>query len=98
MKNADKNLNVSSFIRERQFKQSKKVTVFGERTMGAIDYLHFYELNTPSKKYSLYAASTKRVIHPGGKKYDGVGIYPDVTIPDSVADWQQFVVDYYLNH
>lgn len=80
------------------FKQSKKVTVFGERTMGAIDYLDFYPLNTPSKKYSLYVASTKRVIPPGGKKYDGVGIYPDVTIPDYVADWQQFVVDNYRFH
>jgi len=75
--------------------QSKKVTLFGEPTMGAIDYLDYYPVNLPSGKYQLYIASTKRIIPKGGKKLDGIGFQPKVKINDSVKDWVEFVKQYY---
>ncbi|RYE50207.1 MAG: hypothetical protein EOP48_20175 [Sphingobacteriales bacterium] len=38
--------------------QSKKVTLFGEHTAGAIDFLNFYPQNTPSGQYKIYIATT----------------------------------------
>lgn len=76
-------------------KQSKKVTLFGEHTMGAIDQLSYFPIELPSKKYRLLMASGKRIIPPGGAPIDGTGIYPDVPISDSVNDWVEFVKTYY---
>lgn len=77
------------------FRQSKKVTVFGQRTAGAIDYLDFYPVDMPSKKYTIYIPGSKRVIPPGGKKYDGVGLDPDIPISDTVPDWIDFIKLFY---
>lgn len=77
------------------FKQSKKVTVFGEHTFGAIDYLDNFSLELPSKIYSLNIASVKRKIPAGNNPIDNIGISPDVPIPDSVTNWVQFVQHYY---
>lgn len=77
------------------FKQSKKVKVFGERTEGAVDYLDFYSIETPSKRFSIYMPGTKRVIPPGGKKYDGIGIEPDIPIKENTPDWIDFVKKFY---
>lgn len=79
-------------------KQSSKVTLFGEHTMGAIDYLDYYPLNFPSKKYQLKVATTKRIIPLRGAKLDYKGIYPDVEIKDSVENWVNFVKAYYEKH
>lgn len=76
-------------------KQSKKVKLFGEHTMGAVDYLNFYPRPTPSGKYNLYIATRMRNIPPGGSKLDGKGIEPDVPISDTVPDWVDFVAHYY---
>lgn len=76
------------------FKQSSKVTFFGEHTQGAIDYLDFFGLKTPNEKYRLYIASTRRNM-PAGEELDGIGIYPDVNISDNEPDWIDFVKKYY---
>jgi hypothetical protein len=80
------------------FKQSKKVKIFGEHTGGAVDYLDFYSLEFPSKKYKIKMPTAKRKIPIGGSKLDGVGIYPDVPIADSVPNWIKFVKEYYEKH
>lgn len=76
-------------------RQSKKVTLFGEHTMGAIDQLSYFPIELPSKKYKLLMATGKRKIPPGGAAIDGTGIYPDVPVSDQVADWIDFVKTYY---
>jgi hypothetical protein len=80
------------------FKQSNKVTLFGEHTAGGIDYLDAYPIELPSKKYILNLATVKRFIAPGQTALDGKGIQPDVKIPDSCNDWPQFVKAYYGKH
>ncbi len=79
-------------------KQSKKVTLFGEHTMGAVDGLSYFPIGLPSGKYKLLMATGRRIIPPGGGPIDGVGIYPDVSINDNVADWIAFVKAYYEKH
>ena len=77
------------------FKQSKKVKLFGERTFGAVDYLNGTTITTPSGKYAFTVATAKRTIPKGSKKIDGIGIEPDVPIADSDPDWVAFVKNYY---
>jgi len=77
------------------YKQSKKVTVFGEHTYGGIDYLDNFYVDLPSMKYEASISSKERKILIGDKKRDYVGIFPDVVIPDSKTDWVKFVQDYY---
>ncbi|MCX2429856.1 S41 family peptidase [Pedobacter sp. GR22-10] len=79
-------------------KQSTKVKLFGEHTMGAIDYLNFYAQDLPSGKYKLYIATSRRIIPAGQNKLDGTGIYPDVPIADTEKDWIDFVKKYYEKH
>lgn len=78
--------------------QSKKVTLFGEHTAGAVDYLNFSPMDTPSGKYQLYIAASRRNIPPGGTKLDGIGIQPHVPISDRESDWVDFVKRYYEKH
>jgi hypothetical protein len=78
--------------------QSSKVTLFGEHTMGAVDYLDYYPINLPSKKYQLKIAATKRIIPIEGSKLDYKGIYPNVKIQDSEKNWVDFVKTYYEKH
>jgi hypothetical protein len=79
-------------------KQSNKVTLFGEHTMGAADYLDYSPTYLPSKRYKLYVATSKRVITENDPKIDGIGIYPNISIPDKIQDWQKFVIEYYEEH
>ncbi len=79
-------------------RQSKKVKLFGEHTMGAVDYLDYSPTVLPSKKYKLYIATSRRAIPENQGKLDGIGIYPDIPIADTVPNWQQFVVRYYESH
>lgn len=80
------------------FKQSRKVKLFGERTGGAVDYLNALTLPISSRKYSLFIATVKREITPQQPSYDGKGIVPDVEISDDVSDWVAFVKKYYDEH
>jgi hypothetical protein len=77
------------------FRQSKKVKFFGEHTGGAVDYLNVMSFRLPHSKYSLSAASVKRLLKPHEPSYDATGIPPDIEISDDVTDWVAFVKDYY---
>ncbi len=77
------------------FRQSAKVTVFGEATGGAIDYLNVYDYFLPQSNYLLWIPTTKRAITIDAPLYDAIGIKPDVLIPDSISDWVKFVRNYY---
>lgn len=77
------------------FRQSKKVKVFGEVTGGALDNLDAQKIKLPISGYTLFIATTKRVISVSQPSYDNVGIKPDVSIPDSTANWIDFVKNYY---
>jgi hypothetical protein len=77
------------------FKQSQKVTLFGERTGGAVDYLNAMSFRLPYGGYHLSVASVKRALTDKEPSYDGKGIPPDVEIDDNVADWIAFVKKYY---
>jgi hypothetical protein len=77
------------------FKQSDKVKVFGETTGGAVDYLDALVMNLPSKKYTLFIATSKRAFLSEDDKYDNKGIKPDVEIPDNVDNWIDFVKIFY---
>ena len=77
------------------FKQSKKVKLFGERTGGAVDYLDALTIPIASERYSLFIAISKRALTTSQPSYDGTGIKPDVEISDSVSDWVAFVTKDY---
>ena len=75
--------------------QSKKVTLFGEHTMGAVDFLDFYPIAAPSGKYRLFMPITKRAAFDKNVQLDGKGIAPDIEIKDSTANWVDYVRNYY---
>jgi hypothetical protein len=78
------------------FRQSSKVTVFGETTGGVVDYLVTVDsLPVAAGKYRIYIPISKRILTEKEPSYDGVGIKPDVEIGDDVADWVAFVRKYY---
>jgi len=76
-------------------RHSTKVCLFGENTIGALDYLSFYTIDCPSGKYHLYMPLTKRYITCKHDKLDGIGIRPDLVISDTVKDWVEYVRNYY---
>lgn len=78
--------------------QSKKVRLFGEHTMGAIDYLDYYPLTSPSGRYKIYIATTRRKLPEGGKRLDSIGIQPNTFIDDSESNWVEVVKRYYENN
>ncbi len=79
------------------FKQSTKVTAFGENTKGAVDNLEFFPILLPDKTYMLYMPSAMRIIPKGEKHLEGSGIRPDIPISENVSDWVDFVKKYYEN-
>jgi C-terminal processing protease CtpA/Prc len=76
-------------------KQSSKVTTFGERSGGVVDNLDMLSNMLPSKKYSLWTATTKRIVTKENPLYDKTGIKPAIEISDDETDWIDFVKKYY---
>jgi len=74
-------------------KQSKKVTLFGKRSTGAVDYLNLVSPRSMAcSQYMLWcptARSARLPQHP----IDNTGIIPDVEIPNQV-NWINFVQQY----
>ena len=77
------------------FKQSSKVTTFGEATGGAIDYLNNQSYYLPKSNYGLWVALLKMEINNENPSYDKTGIKPDVEISDNEPDWIDFIKKYY---
>lgn len=76
-------------------RQSKKVTLFGENTRGAVDYLDYYPIRTKSGNYILTMPTSRRYIEKNGRKLDNIGIAPDIYISDTTDDWVKEVQRYY---
>ncbi len=78
--------------------QSRKVTVFGEYTAGANDYLDFYGTTTPVGKYELYIPSVKRIRTPSEHTDQLLRIIPDHKIDAKTPDWIEYVRQFYEKH
>jgi hypothetical protein len=76
-------------------RQSRKVTIFGENTGGAIDYLDQISFWLSHDHFEFWLASEKRKITADQPLYDDAGIPPDVRIGDEVEDWVEYVRGYY---
>lgn len=80
-----------------QARQSRKVKVFGQPTMGGVDYLDVNEVETPCGLYTFRYPLTRndRVL---AKPIPPSRIPPDVTVPVSTSKWLAFVRDYRMRH
>jgi hypothetical protein len=71
--------------------QSTKVTLVGEKTWGAADYLEFVKFTTPSSKYEFYIPRLRAIFPDKKGSIDNKGIVPDWIIPYSEKDWIKFI-------
>ncbi|HEU4555522.1 MAG TPA: S41 family peptidase [Chitinophaga sp.] len=71
-------------------RQSSKVTIFGQHSMGAIDYSNAV-LTTLSCSFYAFRYPTSRSNLLPGEPLDNIGIQPDVRIGDNIVDWIAFV-------
>lgn len=78
-------------------KQSKKVTLFGQNTMGVMDYGEDQDFGLCDGLFSL-AIPWGRNGWVRQYRIDTVGFAPDVRIPPNETDWIQFVQRYYQNN
>jgi C-terminal processing protease CtpA/Prc len=79
------------------FKQSKKVKVFGENTGGSVDHLNTYRIKTPFSNYTLRFPTSIREQKSKKDIIDPKGIKPEILISCKNDDWIKFVVNYYKN-
>lgn len=73
-------------------RQSKKVTLMGENTMGVLDYANVHHLNLPCTGWGLQYA-TSRTNRLPEFPIDNIGIAPTVKIPEG-EDWMGFVLEW----
>jgi Peptidase family S41 len=73
--------------------QSKKVTLFGQPTLGGVDYTDGVPLNLPCKWLQVNYSSSRTNRWPA-VQIDNIGIKPDITIPYTVNNWLRFVIDF----
>ena len=73
-------------------KQSKKVTLMGENTLGVLDYANVHTLDLPCTGWGLQYA-TSRTNRLPDYPIDNIGIEPAVKIPDHV-NWVDFALEY----
>lgn len=75
-------------------RQSKKVTLFGENSAGAVDYVEAVSAQMPCKFYSvLYPAVRSDSVDK--QPLDNIGIAPKVAIPVNIKDWVEYVRTYH---
>jgi hypothetical protein len=74
-------------------KQSKKVTLMGQSTYGAFDYIEPLEFMLSTGKFyiKIPVARSSRVPQ---YQLNGIGIQPDIYIQDSTSDWIQIAKQY----
>jgi len=71
--------------------QSRKVTLFGRsNSAGVVDFGNVRDLTLPSGRFTLRYATSRSARLPD-YPIDGVGIAPDVVIPDDITDEVAFV-------
>lgn len=80
-------------------RQSKKVTMFGERTAGVLDYANVRFFRLPSGKRALQIPTTRSRRLPGNP-VDDVGIRPDVLIEnlDKAGQAEDGAIEFVQNH
>jgi hypothetical protein len=73
-------------------RQSRKVTIYGEPTAGILDFGNVRSATMPGGTLRLFYPTTrsKRLPHA---PVDGVGVLPDVLVPDGQADPVAWVLD-----
>lgn len=76
-------------------RQSTKVTIFGEDTWGAIDYMENIVLKTPSQQFEVFIPRMKTAFRNSSLPHANDGLKPDVEISQSEPDWIDFVKKYY---
>jgi C-terminal processing protease CtpA/Prc len=77
-------------------RQSDKVTLFGEPTLGCLDYANVRDVLLPSERRIAWIPLSKSSRLPENP-IDETGVLPDVPIPDSVDDRVAFVMEYFQN-
>jgi C-terminal processing protease CtpA/Prc len=70
--------------------QSSKVKLFGETTLGAVDYADALTLTMPCRFYAL-SYSTSRTNRPKEQAIDYIGIKPHFEISNEVKDWVEYI-------
>ena len=74
-------------------KQSKKVKIYGEQTLGALDASNVTDVLSPDGCFKLgYCMS--RTLRAEKDRIDGIGIKPDIKINDSIPShkWIEFIL------
>ncbi len=80
------------------FKQSSKVTVFGEHSAGALDYLDLQVYQFANKEFKLWVGTTKRQTTELAPSYDKTGIPPQIDLSHLPEDqWIDYIRKYYAN-
>jgi Peptidase family S41 len=74
--------------------QSKKVTLFGQHTSGAVDYTDGLTINLPCKFMELTYSSSRTNRFPE-VQIDNIGIQANVKIPGNIKDWIKFTINLY---
>lgn len=72
--------------------QSKKVTIFGQPTMGVLDYGNVREKKYTCPDFTLHYAVTRSRRIDAGQGIDNIGIQPDVRVDFEQKDWLETVV------
>ena len=78
-----------------QARQSKKVTVFGTHSKGALDYTELGNARPLPCPYLSYFCPMGMNDHKVYPFIDNVGISPDVHISDKEANWIDYVIRHY---
>jgi Peptidase family S41 len=71
-------------------RQSTKVKLFGENTLGAVDYADALTVKMPCNFYTL-TYSTSRTNRTENLAIDYIGIKPDIVVPENIKDWIDYV-------
>jgi hypothetical protein len=77
-------------------KQSKKVTLMGQNTMGTLDYSNLRESNFCEMPYTLWTPTTRSRRIDIGNGIDGIGIRPAVYLTEK-QDWVKEALNFLNN-
>jgi hypothetical protein len=77
-------------------KQSKKVTLMGQNTMGTLDYSNLRESNFCEIPYKIYTPTTRTRRIDLGEGIDGIGIKPNIYLTEK-QDWVQEALKFVNN-
>ncbi|HEY4335445.1 MAG TPA: S41 family peptidase, partial [Puia sp.] len=92
----DRDAGSSSEFFTFEGKQSRKVTLFGQNTAGAMDYGEDQSFSLSCGKYLIFIPWGRNGwIERFHYRIDNIGFKPDVVIPSDCGDWIDFVRKYW---